>query len=113
MPYFYSSDPNQVVLEGELDFDKTKHPREIYKRLCKIAEEVGAMVSTSGIHHGGRITVYPAFSSSYHVLNMYELNEDPSTLQVMSIDTWTRSAVLDLMKVKNNADLQATVRKNV
>lgn len=98
IPYCERNNPDKIVLNGELDFDKTQHPREIYNRLCHIAEEVGGLVTTSGIHHGGRITVYPRFDAEYYVLNMYEVDEDPSTLQIMHIETWRRIGLLDLMK---------------
>ena len=96
MPYAYTSNPDQIVLNGELEFNRKDHPKAIYKKLCRTAEEVGGLVSTSGIHHGGRITVYPAFDPEYYVLNMYEIDENPVTLKVMDIETWRKVAVLDL-----------------
>lgn len=103
VPYFERDSETQIVLKGELDFDITKHPAEIYKRLCHAAEEVGGMVSTSGIHHGGRITVYPRFGSEYYVLHIYEENEDPETLQVMHITTWRQVQLLDLKEKRAKA----------
>lgn len=106
MPYYYRDNPNMVVLNGELDFDKTESPRKIYERLRRIAEDVGAFVTTCGLNHGGCIKVYPAWDPEYYVLNLYEVNEDPNSLKVMFVETWRKVAVLDLTKeveVKQNA----------
>jgi len=96
-PYAYSSDPDQIVLNGELEFNRKDHPKDIYKKLCKTAEEVGGMVTTNGIRHGGTITVYPCYDPEYYVIHLYEVNEDPETLKAMHIYTWRRVGMLDLM----------------
>ena len=99
LPYFYKERPNQIVLEGELDFDKTEHPKEIYNKLRRVAEEIGAFVTTSGIRHGGEIRVYPAYSSSYYVLNMYleDPNDIKSKLRITHIVTFSKTDVMRLV----------------
>ena len=97
MPYAYTSNPDQIVLNGELEFNRKDHPADILKKLRQTAEEVGGMVTTSGIHHGGVIRVYPAYDPEYYVIHLYEENEDPSTLKAMHVYTWRRVSILDLM----------------
>ena len=85
-------------MNGELEFDKTVHPKEILKKLRHMAEEVGGIVSCVRICHGATILVYPSFVQEYYVLNIYldDPNDPTSTLRVTSIDTWRRVDHLDL-----------------
>lgn len=100
MPYFYKNHPNRIILNGELEFDKTEHPQKIYESLCKTAEEVGGLVTKSrgAIGHGSTITVIPSYVNEYYVLNVFldDPNDPKSPLRVASIDTWKHTENLDL-----------------
>lgn len=67
----YHPETKTMVLDGELDFNIEEEAHAIYERLWRIAEDVGAAVEAD-ITHGGYIKVFPAFSSSYYVLGVYE-----------------------------------------
>lgn len=100
MPYFYPNHPNTIILNGELEFDKTEHPKDILKKLCRTAEEIGAMVCCKGVYHGGVIRVYPAYDPEYYVLNMYldDPNDLNSKLRITDVDTWRQVDVMRLVK---------------
>lgn len=105
MPYFYPKNPDNIILNGELEFNKQDHPRDIYKKLCHTAEDVGGLVSASrsGIGHGAVITVIPAYDPEYYELHIFldDPNDIKSTLRVAHVVTWRKVALLDLKDPQN------------
>jgi len=75
-----------VLLGGELEFPFRSSHAEALARLCRTAEQVGAMVSSDGT--ASIIKVYPAYDGGYYVLDWFR----PDSPQVGKIERWDSTA---------------------
>ena len=88
MPYLYQSNPNMLVIEGELEIDLTLTAEENLKKLCLIAENIGAMVTRNkGDEDSFSITAYPPFSNSYYKL--LAVKRPNGKMVIETVETWT------------------------